>query len=365
MECTNFSVGNAWWIAAVAPLLCAQLTYLLMTHAQRFGLVDHPGGRKHHHAPTPLVGGLAIFLTLLLCAVFLGQVPGASWSLLAALLVTVAIGLADDAHEIGHRSKFVAQIIAALIIVSGTSVQVTQFGDLFGYGNITLGRWSPLVTSLAIIGLMNAINMIDGLDGLAGSQAFLGLLMLAGVALAGERALLALEVFVVVGAIAGFLYFNLRTPWRSRALTFMGDTGGLLLGLLLAWNSVQLASGSDAIIQPITAVWILALPLLDMGSVMLLRIAQRKSPFHADRQHMHHVLLKGGYSVSQVVGILFGFSLICAVGALVANRQGIPEYIMFYGFIALWAVYFAALTRPELAARFLHRFVAPSGTVPT
>ncbi len=92
-------------------------------------------------------------------------------SLLIALLVTVAIGLADDAHEIGHRSKFFAQLIAALVIVSGTDVHVRHFGDILTFGDLVLNKWSYLVTVVAIIGLMNAFNMIDGLDGLAGTQA--------------------------------------------------------------------------------------------------------------------------------------------------------------------------------------------------
>ena len=364
MECSTRLLIETWWIAAVAPLVCVQLTHLLITQAQRVGLVDNPGGRKRHRAPTPLVGGLAIFLTIMVSSLFLGRMPGASWSLFMALLVTLVIGLADDAHEVGHRAKFLAQIVAALIIVFGTSVQVTTLGNLLGYGPIILGQWSPLVTAISIVGLMNAINMIDGLDGLAGTLVLLPLLLLSGVAFGSDRALLALEMLVVTGAIAGFLSFNLRTPWRSRAVIFMGDTGGLLLGLLLAWNSIQLAGYAGAPIKPITVVWILAIPLLDMGSVMMLRIWQGKSPFHADRQHLHHLLQRGGYTCGQVVFIMSGLSLVGAISALELQRIGAPEYAMFYGFLLVLAIYLAALAKPKRTLQIIYLLLPPKVVAP-
>ena len=161
-----------------------------------------------------------------------------------ALLVTVGIGLADDAHEIGHHAKFFAQLIAALVVVSGTEVHVAHLGDIFALGDVVLDKWSYLVTVIAIIGLMNAINMIDGLDGLAGTQVLIPLLMFLGVAYTAGDAASARELMILAGAVSGFLLFNLRAPWRKRALVFMGDTGGLLLGLLLAWYSIRLA-GKD------------------------------------------------------------------------------------------------------------------------
>ena len=364
MECSTRLLVETWWIAAVAPLICIQLTRLLISQAQRVGLVDHPGGRKRHRAPTPLVGGLAIFLTIMVSALFLGRMPGASWSLFMALLVTLVIGLADDVHEVGHQAKFLAQIVAALIIVFGTSVQVTSLGDLLGYGPIILGKWSALVTVIAIVGLMNAVNMIDGLDGLAGTLVLLPLLLLSGIAFGSEHTLQTLEMLVIAGAIAGFLSFNLRTPWQSRAVIFMGDTGGMLLGLLLAWNSIQLAGYADAPIKPITVVWIIAMPLLDMGCVMMLRIWQGKSPFHADRQHLHHILQRGGYTCGQVVFIMSGLSLIGAIGALEAQRIGTPEYVMFYGFLLVLAIYLAALAKPKQTLQLISLWLPPKVVAP-
>ena len=241
------SISSILWFVLPA-LLSAIFVVALIGPARRFGLVDHPAGRKNHSV-SPLVGGIAIFLSMVLTHVLAGGRGTQSVTLMVALLVTVGIGVADDAHEIGHRSKFFAQLIAALLIVSGTEVHVAHLGDIFALGDVVLDKWSYLVTVIAIIGLMNAFNMIDGLDGLAGSQVLIPLLIFWGVAHAAGNANLAMELLVLAGAVSGFLLFNLRAPWRKRALVFMGDTGGLLLGLLLAWYSIKLGGAAHCAAQ--------------------------------------------------------------------------------------------------------------------
>ena len=336
----------------ILPALFSAIFLLVLRGpAGRFGLVDHPAGRKNHSAPTPLVGGLAIFLSLISTHLLTGDLLSISYSLMAALLVSVGIGVADDAQEIGHRSKFFAQLIAALLIVSGTEVHVMHLGDLFALGDVVLDKWSYLVTVIAIIGLMNAINMIDGLDGLAGTQVLLPLLTFLAVAYNAGDAISASQLMVLAGAIFGFLLFNLRSPWRKRALVFLGDTGGLLLGLLLAWYSIRLAGNHGSPLRPITAVWILAVPLLDMGSVMFLRMIQRSSPFSADRQHLHYILLDAGFSVSQVVRTMAFISIALAVFALLAEAKGVPEVAMFVGFVVLLLGYLALLKNPGIVFR--------------
>jgi UDP-GlcNAc:undecaprenyl-phosphate GlcNAc-1-phosphate transferase len=344
----------------LAPFCSAGLTRLLMTQAPKWGLIDHPGHRKVHRDPTPLVGGLAMLITLLALQVIAGGVPFESWSLIAAVLIVTGIGVADDAHELSHRAKFVAQAIGAGVIVSGTSVWVHGLGDLFGLGEIDLGKWAILVTVIAVIGVMNAINMIDGLDGLAGSISIGPVAVLAWLALASGQAGLAFELLLLAGAILGFLALNLRLPGRPRALVFMGDTGGMILGMLIAWYSIKLGGSSSSTIQPITAVWVLAMPLLDMGGVMLLRMSQRKSPFHADQQHMHHVLLHAGYSVNQVVAIMGGLSIVFGVVGIIAEQSRIPQPVMFLSFLFLWAGYVGALKCPATFRSIAHRLIRPA-----
>ena len=353
------SISSLLWFVLPA-LLSAIFVLALIGPARRVDLVDHPVGRKNHSVPTPLVGGIAIFLSLILTHWLVGELPSQSSSLMIALLVTVGIGVADDAHEIGHRSKFFAQLIAALLIVSGTEVHVAHLGDIFALGDVVLDKWSYLVTVIAIIGLMNAINMIDGLDGLAGTQVLIPLLMFFGVAYAAGDATSALDLMILAGAIFGFLLFNLRSPWRKRALVFMGDTGGLLLGLLLAWYSIRLAGKDVSPLRPITAVWILAVPLLDMGSVMFLRMIQHKSPFTADRQHLHYILRDSGFSVSLVVGVMALLSIALSLFALFADAQGVPEAAMFAGFVVLLLGYLALLANSGIVTRLACRLLCSS-----
>ena len=344
----------------LAPVVAALLSLALIRPARRFGLLDHPGGRKAHEQVTPLVGGLAIFLAFVGLNVVAGALPGNSLSLLAAMLVTVVIGVLDDAHEVGYRSKFFAQIAAALILASGTSVHMTHFGNLLGLGEIDLGKWTVMVTVLSIIGLMNAVNMIDGVDGLAGSVLLPPMLVYAAVAALHGEGRTAFELLLLAGATAGFLAVNLRTWWRARALVFLGDTGGLVLGLLLAWYSMVLAGRPGAPIYPIEAVWIMGLPLLDMGSVMLLRMIQRRSPFAADRQHIHYVLLDGGYSVNQVVALMTAVSAGLGLAGVLAHRMAVPQVVLFAAFLALWGLWLLALARPGQALRMLSKAIVPA-----
>jgi UDP-GlcNAc:undecaprenyl-phosphate GlcNAc-1-phosphate transferase len=347
-------------LVLLAPVVSVFLSLALIRPARRFGLLDHPGGRKAHEEVTPLVGGLAIFLTFIGLNAATGSVPGGSLSLLAALVVTLVIGVLDDAHEIGYRSKFFAQIAAGLILVSGTAVHMTHFGDLLGLGPVDLGKWTMLATVLSIIGVMNAVNMIDGLDGLAGSVLLPPMLIYAVLAALHGENRAAFELLLLAGATAGFLALNLRTRWLSRAMVFLGDTGGLLLGLLLAWYSIVLSGRPGAPICPIEAVWIMGVPLLDMGSLFLLRMSQRRSPFAADRQHMHHVLLDGGYSVNQVVALMTAASAGFGLAAVLAHETGVPEVVMFVAFLALWGGWLWALARPQQALRLLNRVIAPA-----
>ncbi|MDK9704397.1 MAG: undecaprenyl/decaprenyl-phosphate alpha-N-acetylglucosaminyl 1-phosphate transferase [Sulfuritalea sp.] len=355
----EFSGTGQWLLVVLAPIVSAGLTKGLMLFAPRWSLIDHPGHRKVHDHPTPLVGGLAMLLTLLVLQAAIGRVPFGSWSLLAALLLVTAIGVADDAHELSHRAKFVAQALGAVIIVSGTSVWVTHLGDLGGLGDIDLGKWSLMVTVISFVGVMNAINMIDGLDGLSGSVSLVPVLLLGYLAMTGNSQDLLFELLLLAAAILGFLSLNFRLPGRSKALVFMGDTGGMVIGMLLAWYCVKLAGSPTSLIHPITAVWILAVPLLDMGSVMLLRLHQKRSPFHADQQHMHHVLLKAGYSVNQVVAIMAGCSLIYGVIGITAERSGVPEAAMLVAFLVLWGLYVVALKHPVRLQATAKRLIPP------
>ncbi len=197
---------------------------------------------------------------------------------------------------------------------------------------------------------MNAINMADGLDGLAGGLALTACVNFGTAAsLAGHAPEFA-AIGITAGAALGFLCFNAHSPWRAQAAVFMGDTGSLLLGLLLGWFAVRLAMAERPALAPISAVWILALPIGDTVTLLVRRALRGRNPFHADRQHLHHILLALGLSSGQTVAALAVLSLALGALALFAEFAGMPQYAMFYAYVTGLAAYGIAA---EIACRRL------------
>ncbi len=318
----------------------AALIVFFRRHALQLGVVDEPGGRKRHHGTVPLVGGLAMFGGLVAVA----AVAWASGSFqprhaffLAAVSLLVATGYADDRFDLRPRVRFLLQAIAASIMVWGADIRLDNFGDLFGFGDVTTGALAGPITVFAVLGVINAMNMIDGVDGLAGGVALIALLIFAAfVAATGQ--LHTTLLLPLIGGVAGFMLFNLRTPWRSRASVFMGDAGSVLLGFSLAWYSVNLAQVRD-VFTPITAIWILAVPLMDTTALMIRRVIKGRSPFSADREHLHHILQRAGFTPEQTVWTVYALTVLLAAVGVAGFALGVPEYVMFYAFLALFGLY--------------------------
>jgi UDP-GlcNAc:undecaprenyl-phosphate GlcNAc-1-phosphate transferase len=313
---------------------------ILDNPARRFGLIDIPAGRKNHVGEVPLTGGLAMFLAIVLTVFSHGALGSAYASIFPALLLLVVTGACDDLLDLSAGSRFVAQAIAALLMIYLGKVAITDLGDLFGGGAVRLAGWSVPFTVFCVIGVINAVNMLDGIDGLAGGVALVVFMVFGGAALANGNANQATLLFVLAGAVAGFAAFNMRSPWRARAAVFMGDSGSMMLGFMVAWFAIDLTSQATKAFSPITAVWILAIPILDTVSLMLRRILKRRSPFEPDHDHLHHIFLRAGFSVQQTVALIVSLSLALGLAGIGAWRCGVPEYAMFYLFLSLFLLYF-------------------------
>lgn len=323
--------------------------------AFRMGLVDQPGGRKHHEGSVPLVGGLAIFFALLL-STFLFWSGWANYrSFFAAIVVLIVAGVLDDLKDLSPSKKLLAQLLAALLMTSGATVQVNELGNILGFGPVLLHAWAIPFTVVCALGLVNAINMADGLDGLAGGV----FLAAVGWFAASAWHIGRLEDFhlllLIMGAVTGFLVFNVRLPWQPSARVFMGDAGSMLLGFVLTWFAVRLTQQSGSHLPPMAAVWFVALPLIDMGAVMLRRVVKGVSPFVADREHLHHVLLLAGYSPSQTGGIMLSFAVLLGGIGFASWQWGAPESVLFYGFLALFGLYYFAMHRAWRLMKVLRR----------
>jgi UDP-GlcNAc:undecaprenyl-phosphate GlcNAc-1-phosphate transferase len=195
------------------------------------------------------------------------------------------------------------------------------------------------------VGVVNSINMMDGMDGLGGSISLIAFAWYAAVAALSGLDVQFMTALSFCGAIAGFLIFNLRFPWQAHARVFLGDAGSLMIGFALGWFAIDLTQGHERTFPPIAALWVVLLPLADCVSLMTRRLRARKSPFAADRQHIHHYLLARGFSHSQTLGILVAFSTLFGAVGFTGWRLGVPEPYLFWPFFFLYFGYHFAIKR--------------------
>ncbi len=324
----------------LAFLLTVFFIILFRKYACHYGLIDSPGGRKKHDGVVPVIGGLAIFGGFVVSSFLQGFYLNQYYAFFSGLFLLVLTGTIDDIYDLTARVRFFVQIFVALLMTSWGGVYLDNLGDLFGFGPVMLNNWAIPFTVFAVLGVINAFNMIDGVDGLAGGAVLIALLMLGVIALSQGLVIQTTLLFLMAGSLAAFLYFNIRTPWRNKAIVFMGDAGSMMLGFTLIWFAVDLSDSNSPILTPITAVWILAVPIMDTVSTMFRRMLKGKSPFVADREHLHHIFLRAGYSVSETVAIILFSALVFAMIGLAGWYYQVSEYVMCYSFIVLFLCHF-------------------------
>ena len=316
--------------------------------AVRVGLLDVPGGRKTHANPTPLIGGLGIYLgTLSIC--LLSPVIMHDYKILLALSgLVLAIGVVDDLFEIRVSVRMAVHGVAALVMAQVAGVKLSSLGDILFTGPVELGLLAIPVTIFATVGVINAVNMSDGLDGLSGGLTAIALTLLSIAALfAGHSAMLSFSQVLIVSVLA-FLAFNFRLLWRKSALMYLGDAGSTLLGFIIAWLVIAASQGERAFISPVCALWFLAVPLIDTVSLMIRRPLRGSSPFKPGRAHIHHRLLDMGFDARQTVLIIHSAAVVLGMVGLIGHFADVPEGLMFLLFMATFGLYFFAF-RPRVA----------------
>lgn len=317
----------------------AFITYAAMRLAEpialRWGLVDRPQGRKDHDAPTPVTGGVCMLLAVALAMPLFGNLTPAFPAFCLAGLILVVTGLLDDRYDLNWRWRILAQVLAALVMIYGGDLRVQYVGHL-----VALGPLSVPFTVFATVGVINAVNMADGSDGLAGSVVAAALALLIAAALYSGNVPLAQRLLVLVGAVLGFLAMNLRLPWQPRARAFMGNSGSALLGFIVAWVSFRLTHTNGHPVSGILPPWLLAPPLIDCVCLMLRRVRQGRSPFSADRGHMHHLLRDAGFSPTAIALGLAALTVAMGGAAALAFLLKVPELVLVLLFLALLLAYY-------------------------
>jgi UDP-GlcNAc:undecaprenyl-phosphate/decaprenyl-phosphate GlcNAc-1-phosphate transferase len=325
---------------AVAALVTWGLSLLILRLSRRYRLYPKIRARDVHTEPTPRLGGVAMFFGLLVAVGVAYFVPplrsafGDSWqiaTILLAALIIVVIGVVDDIFDLGWVTKLAGQLIAALVLAfGGTQLLAIPIGGIFIPGAF----YSLVLTVFIVVLVMNAVNFVDGLDGLVAGVAiiangtfFVYTYVQQSVHNLSYYNLAALIAAIVIGMCAGFLPLNFHP-----AKMFMGDSGALLVGLLMAVSAINVTSGFDpaqiavgridhsvvlvSYIPILLPFAILIVPLLDFGLAVLRRLRAGKSPFSADRKHLHHRLLDMGHSHLHAVLLFYAWTLVASVGLL-------------------------------------------------
>ena len=338
----------------IAGFTAACLLGFLRPFAHRIGLLDHPSLRKSHVGRVPLIGGLAMFCGFALAALTLDIGLTAYRSFFAASAVLVVVGVLDDMHELTSRARFGAQIGAAVLMVYWGGIALEDLGALRPDGRIfALSQTEALFTVFATVGVINALNMADGLDGLAGGLSLVALLGLGYLAWQGGRIDDLVVIMLLAAVVVVFLGFNARIGGRFQALAFMGDAGSMFLGFAITWFFISLSQGEHRVMAPVTALWLLLIPLFDTVWLIIRRASTGRSPTTADYDHLHHVLQMIGLSVNQTVLLLCGMATVGAAVGIWSDELGAPENLMFFLFLGLFAVYCAVMFSTWRRKQFL------------
>jgi UDP-GlcNAc:undecaprenyl-phosphate GlcNAc-1-phosphate transferase len=340
-------------IAFIAVMI---LMPVMIDIANNKGFVDVPGGRKKHGDAVPPIGGLVIFPIFALVS-YLAGVDLSEWGYFyAALGLLVAIGAVDDRKPVNANLKFAAQFLAAGLIVIGGGAQVTTMGNILGLGDLNMGFMTIPFSVIAVVLLVNAINLLDGLDGLAGGVGFVAAGFLALACLIGGSIPDAAGCGLLMACLAGFLFYNMRSPWRSQAAVFLGDAGSLSLGLTISWLAIK-ASAIDhpPAILPMTIAWILALPIYDICGQFARRISQGRHPFDADHNHFHHHFINAGLPVGQATMVILFLVILTSLVGVAGMYWQLPQsYLSWPWIMGLFGHMYLSM-RPHRYRRIIAR----------
>ncbi|MFC4386538.1 glycosyltransferase family 4 protein [Gracilibacillus marinus] len=298
----------------LATITCFVITLLLtpivIKFAFKIGATDKPNARKVHERIMPRLGGLAIFLSFFIGSMFFISKTIVAWPILLGALIIVLTGVLDDIKEISPKTKLIGQFIAATITVLG-GIRI-DFVTLPFIDRLEFGYFAIPITIIWIIGITNAINLIDGLDGLAAGVSSIAIFTISILAVTMGNPLIALLGFILLGSTLGFLVFNFHP-----AKIFMGDSGSLFLGYMISVLAVSGLFKNIAMFSLLVPIIILAVPIIDTLFAIVRRIVNKKPLSSPDKLHLHHCLLRLGFSHRQTVLIIYIMAALFSISAVI------------------------------------------------
>ncbi|WP_062269296.1 undecaprenyl/decaprenyl-phosphate alpha-N-acetylglucosaminyl 1-phosphate transferase [Endozoicomonas arenosclerae] len=341
-------------IAVSAFFLSFFLIRCLKPAACRVGLLDQPDERKQHAGIVPLVGGLAIYLTIMILGfLFLSNTLLLDSYLIAAGMMTI-IGALDDRYDLRVSIRVLSTFAATAVTMIWAGMMFSDLGNVFGLGDVSLPVWlAAPFTLVAAFGVVNAYNMIDGLDGLS---AGVTMLSLSSILVAGNpTGYMAPLIIIMILAITAFQLYNLQISRRLKKV-FLGDAGSMLIGFsiifLIEYYS-QPRGARGVMFEPVTGLFFIGLPLVDMVTTVLRRLFKKQSPFKADRTHAHHILLRAGFTPKMAMLILVLISAIFNLTGLYLDYVGMESNWQILIFLLYSFAYYKMIKRAYKFSRFL------------
>ncbi|GGO63657.1 UDP-N-acetylglucosamine--undecaprenyl-phosphate N-acetylglucosaminephosphotransferase [Bowmanella pacifica] len=335
----------------------ALLSLVVMTpFARQLGLVDAPDVRKRHSGVVPLTGGVSIFLAVLVASlvtdVWMKNYP----LFFTASAVIILLGMLDDRFNLSAKGRLFCQFGVASIMAWSAQNYITDLGDVLGFGELYLGSAGYFFTLICVVGVINAFNMIDGIDGLAGGMSLVVLFSVVFLMLVSNNGGSIMAPLIIIAAIVPFLAFNLSIKGFRGNKIFMGDSGSMFIGLTIVWLLVEFTQGGKPAMRPITAVWLIGLPLMDMAAIMYRRARQGQSMLRPDRQHLHNIFMRAGYSQTKSLIIIVCLGAIYSAVGITGELLNVPESIMFYLFVFVLILYSLVLQNIWKILRVVRRW---------
>ncbi len=329
-------------IPLVALMIAMAMSLLVIPIVWRFagflGMIDEPDYRKVHSQAIPRVGGLGIIAGSLLAIFSLLNLSQTVIAFLLGAVVIIFFGIWDDIYQVKPKIKFAGQIIAISIIVFYGDIWISHlpFTEID-----SVPAWIGIpFTYFAIIGMTNAVNTSDGLDGLAGGEALLSLLVIAFLAFIAGGMEACIIAASCIGGILGFLRYNTHP-----AQIFMGDAGSQFLGYSLGFLAILLTQDVYPSLSPTLTLLFLGLPVIDLFFVMIIRVKNGHSPFHADKSHIHHRLLEVGFDHYETVIVIYSIQALLVISAIFLRYQS--DLLIIFLYISTAISIFALLAYAE------------------
>ncbi|MGS0498029.1 undecaprenyl-phosphate alpha-N-acetylglucosaminyl 1-phosphate transferase [Pseudoalteromonas sp. S1727] len=306
------------------------------------GLLDKPNERKLHDGMVPLIGGICVFVGAFSSLLIIGPITNELLSLFLVAMGIVLLGVLDDKYDLSVTIRLFFQSVLTISLIFYQGHYISYLGNILGFGNISLGVFGIVFTIIAVVAAINAFNMLDGIDGLVGGSSIVSLIGIAAIAYTNSNITILSICIAMIVALSVYLFFNINPFKVFKNKVFMGDAGSMLVGFLITWLivlSLELPDGRESLFRPVTALYLLALPLMDMIAIMYRRVKKKESPFKADRDHIHHIFMRLGFSDRQALLILVIFATLFMLLGLSFEYFAVPEWFSLLIFCAFFLFY--------------------------